>query len=221
MAVITISRQYGSMGDEIAFRICKMLGYRYFNKKLMAQVASEVDLVASDIVDFSEDNYKVQNFLERLFNMMHLDTQIETWKKSASGALTEEVEALDETKSIRMIEATIRAAYKHGNVVIVGRGGQVVLKDQPGVLHVRIETPLAVREQRLHKLENFSLVGAKDMAIKRDRAAADYLKRFYDVDWADPGLYDLVINTNKFRVEEVTELIIKAVSYLPVVSLSR
>jgi cytidylate kinase len=218
MAVITISRQYGGRGDEIAFRVCKMLGYRYFDKNLMVQVASKAGLSPGSIVDFSEDNYKVQSFLERLFDIMHLVTQVEVWKMDDAGDLTEEVEALDEDRSIRIVEDTIQAAYKCGNVVIVGRGGQVILKDKPDVLHVRIETPLAIREQRLHELKNFSLGGAKDIAIKRDRAAAGYLRRFYDVDWTDPALYDLVVNTNKIGVAEAAELIIKTLSYLPVVS---
>ena len=67
MTVITISRQYGSGGDEVALRVCEMLEYRYFDKMLMRQVASEVGFSAGEIVDFSEDNYKVRSFLDRLF----------------------------------------------------------------------------------------------------------------------------------------------------------
>jgi cytidylate kinase len=55
MAVITISRQYGSPGNEIAVRVCEILGYHYFDKRLMAQVASEVGLSEQEIVDFSEE----------------------------------------------------------------------------------------------------------------------------------------------------------------------
>lgn len=58
MAVITISRPYGSGGDEIAVRVCEMLGYRYFDKRWMAQVAPEVGLNEGEIVDFSEDQHR-------------------------------------------------------------------------------------------------------------------------------------------------------------------
>jgi len=73
-------------------------------------------------------------------------------------------------------------------VVIVGRGGQAILQDEPDTLHVRIVAPLDARAQNLHQRENYSLGGAQDIAIKRDRAAADYLKRFYNIDWDDPAL---------------------------------
>ena len=140
--------------------------------------------------------------------------QVETWKRDASGALTEEVEELDEAKSLTMVTKTVQAIHKHGDVVIVGRGGQVILKDQPDVLHVRIEAPLTERYKRIHAQTTFSLAGAKDLAIKRDQAAADYLKRYYAVNWADSGLYDLVINTDKIGIEGAAQLITNAVSYM-------
>jgi cytidylate kinase len=127
-----------------------------------------------------------------------------------------EVAEPDEAKRITLIEAVIRVAYQHGNIVILGRGGQAILKDKPDVLHVRIVAPLDARAQRLHEQENFSLGGAQDIVIKRDQASAEYLKRFYDLDWADPALYDLVIDTTKLGLEGATQLIVAAVEHLPV-----
>lgn len=211
MAVITISRQYGSGGDEIARRISTLLGYRYFDKVLMRQIASEVGLSLSEIVDFSEDNYKIQSFLDRLLHVGLLIAQVNVWHTNPLGVLTEEVEELDAAESLALVQSTIQTAYNHGNVVIVGRGGQVILKDKPGVLHVRIEAPLTERFQRIHEQTTFSLAGAKDLAIKRDRAAADYLKRFYGMNWADSELYDLVINTSIFGIEGAVQLILSAI----------
>jgi cytidylate kinase len=78
--------------------------------------------------------------------------------------------------------------------------------------------PYPIRVQYLHERRNFSYSGAKDAAIKHDRASAEYLKRFYDIDWNDPTLYDLVINTNRLDVETAAQLIVQAVSHLPVPS---
>jgi len=66
MAAITISRQIGSGGDAIAARVCEILDYQYFDKRLMTQVAEEVGLSERELVDYSEDHYTVQNFIERL-----------------------------------------------------------------------------------------------------------------------------------------------------------
>jgi cytidylate kinase len=219
MAVITISRQYGSGGDEIAVKVCEMLGYRYFNKQLMAQVATEVGLSPTEIVDFSEDNYQMQGFLERLFSWglgsSRVVAHVGAWTEDTSGARVKEVTELDETQTITFVQSTIQAAYRRGNVVIVGRGGQAILKNMPGVLHVQIQAPVELQSQRIHELENVSLVEARERAIKHDKVTADYLKHFYNINWLDPHLYDLVINTHRLNIGAAAHLIVTAAGYLP------
>jgi cytidylate kinase len=218
MAVITISRQYGSGGDDIAGRVCELLGYRYFDKRMIVRAAAEAGLSEEEIVDFSEDQYKIHTFLDHLMSGWrgpYAITHSITWQEEVFGLGSKTLSALDEVKSITLIESAIRAAYQRNNVVIVGRGGQAILKDKPGVLHVRLQAPLDARVQRLHYRENYSLGGAQDVAIKRDRAAADYLKRFHHIDWNDSLLYHLVISTGRLDTEAAAQLIVKAVGYLP------
>jgi cytidylate kinase len=66
--------------------------------------------------------------------------------------------------------------------------------------------------------ESTGLTEAQDLVVSYDRAAADYLSRLYDLDWADPAHYDLVINTHQLDVEGAAHLIVNAVSFLPPVS---
>jgi cytidylate kinase len=218
MTVITISRQYGSGGDEIATRVCEMLGYRYFDKKLMAEVALDVGLSPTEIVDFSEDNYRALGFLERLLGRgrsPRVVAQVGHWTEDTRGARIKESAELDEAQTITFVQSIVEAAYQHGKVVIVGRGGQAILKDSPGVFHVQVQAPLELQSQRLHELEKVSLAEAREIALKHDRATADYLKRFHHIDWLNPHLYDLVINTKKFGVEAAAQLIVSAVKRLP------
>jgi CMP/dCMP kinase len=65
VAVVTISRQYGSGGREVAARLCELLGYRYFDKDLMSEVAHEVGLSPQEIVDFPEDQHQVSRECSR------------------------------------------------------------------------------------------------------------------------------------------------------------
>ena len=64
--------------------------------------------------------------------------------------------------------------------------------------------------QRVFDRGNFNWGGARELALKRDRASAEYLKRFYQIDWTDPNLYDLVINTDRLDVEGAAQVIVKA-----------
>ncbi len=215
MAVITISRRFGSGGDEIADRVCGLLGYRYFDKALMAGVATEMGLAAADIVDLSEDIHEIRGFLKRLFSTSRKITQLEAIPEDRPGSVIQVVNKLDEGQSIALIQTIVQVAHNEGNVVIVGRGGQAILKDKPDVLHVRVEAPLDHRVQRLAGRANYNLGGAQDAAIKHDRASADYLKRFYHIEWSDPLLYDLVLNTGRMTIEAAAQLIVRAVSFLP------
>jgi cytidylate kinase len=184
----------------------------------MAQVAAAAGLSESEIVDFSEDNYKVRTLLERLLGMRRDREMIEQFghwiDDEALGHKTKEVTELDEINSINMVRATIQVAYKLGNVVIVGRGGHVILKSYPDVLRVRIVAPLFVRVDRLRSRQQIDLETAEELIISRDKAAADYLKRFYNINWNDPEIYDMVINTGGVDTETAARLIVDLVDHL-------
>ncbi len=213
MAVITISRQYGSGGDEIAQRLCEVLGYQYFDKQLMLQVAGEVGLSEHELVDFSEENYKVRGFFNRLFAPRTV-AQVESWTTGPTGQQELTVSALNEVTCINMIQSTIRAAYKHGNVIIVGRGGQAILRDMAGVLHVRIEATLGARVMRVQAQKGISISEAEALTRNSDQTAAAYLKNFYGIEWDDPLNYHLVLNSGKWGIDASVQIIINALSQL-------
>jgi cytidylate kinase len=215
MAVITMSRQYGSGGNELALRLCELLGYRFFDKSLMEKVAADVGLSQGEIVDFAEEHHEARGFLDRLFGSQRpVAAQIRVWQEDTRGRRAVTVKELDDEHSITMVQTIVKAAYRHGDIVIVGRGGQVVLKDLPGVLHVRIEAPLADRVQRVQTRETLGPDDAQELIMRRDKAAADYVKRFYGVDWADSTFYHLVINTGKWDVEGAAQLVVSAIGLL-------
>jgi cytidylate kinase len=107
------------------------------------------------------------------------------------------------------------AAHKLGNIVIVGRGGQSVLRGSPGVLHVRIEAPPDARIQRVVSQTGASRAEAEKQIHEHDKASAGYVKRFYDVDWSDAALYHLVVNAGLWGVDRATQVVADAVRVLP------
>lgn len=222
MAVVTISRQYGSGGVEIAARTCELLECRYLDKTLMAEIASEIGISEDQIFDFSEDAYQARSLFQRLLGR---DAQVPAEAEGSMAVDTQyaEGEEVDVESAIQVLTAIIKAAYEQGDVVILGRGGQAILQGMPGVLHVRIEAPLERRIElvRYREMEgltpDFQLKSAQEMIEQRDRATEEYLERFFDVDWADPGLYHLVIDTTKWGTETAPCLIASAVDCLPAV----
>ena len=214
MGVITISRQFGSGGDEIASRVCRSLSYRMFDKYMVAEAAREVGLYEQDVIDYSEDNHRVASFLERLFGST---TSVGVWPASVAAIYTTQELRIREEDSLHLVRQSIHKAHEKGKIVIIGRGGQVILQDCPDVLHVRIEAPMEQRIQatkellKRNKQEYLADIDirreAQDLINQRDLASADYIKQYYSQDWANPMLYHLVINTGKVTVEQAADII--------------
>jgi cytidylate kinase len=224
MAVITISRQYGSGGNEIVDRICKATGYHLFDKQIIAMAAFDAGLADQEIVDYSEDNYKVKNFFNRLFSSARPVTQVRIWKEDRQGVRLKEEIILGEEHALFLERKAIEKAYKMGSMVIVGRGGQVILGAYPDVLHVRIQAPF---EERLQRVRSYPILAnrtfsdsvearraAQDLIITGDAASEEYMKRFYGVDWSDPQLYHMIINTSKMGLELAANVIVEAAKQL-------
>ncbi len=214
MTTITVSRQFGSGGRKIAAQICDTLGYRFFDKRLIEQVATEVGLTGHEFVDLSEQHFKEKTFMERLMQTVFgaRSQAIPSARQSWGG-----LEAhLDEDWYVELINRAILTAHEEGHVIIIGRGGQAVLRDKPGVLHVRVEAPMATRIQRLQQYEGIGRDMATKLAIEHDKASARYLERFFRIQWDDPMLYHMVINTGKWTPETAAQIIASAAKQMEV-----
>lgn len=241
MAAITISRQIGSAGDAIAARVCKLLNFKYFDKRLMTEVAAEVGLSERELVDYSEDNYTVQNFIERLLRpgprtIARIPVEREEAMAAANDVIvhrprrtypfqpapsepqeerpTLSIKELDEVYCVSLIRSTIHAAHIAGDVVIVGRGAQAILREAPDVLHVRIIAPTDVRIQRIMDEAHIEEDEARRLIMRKDRATAEYLGRFFDIDWENPSLYHMILNTGKLPVEAAAQAIVCGLQHL-------
>lgn len=221
MAVITLSRQIGSGGDEIAARVCELLGYRYFDKQLMVDAAAQAGLRELEVVDFSEEFYKVQDFLSRLFRSGPRPVrEVRTRDASHQVIDTLSTRELDEIQCTSLVKYTILRACETGNIVIVGRGGQAILKGKPGVLHVRVVAPLEERIQRLREKGMVGIADIKATLSQKDRATAEYLKRFYNIDGDDPSHYDMILNTGSLTTDAAAQVIAAAAQQLNVAAMS-
>lgn len=213
MAVITVSRQYGSGGDEIAARVCEILGYRYFDKRMMAQVASQMGLPSKEVIDSQEDRHELLSFFDRIFGYKVTEAWVST--DPSTGARTVDVGELDARRYVAMVRDLVQAACGQDNVVIMGRGGQVILRGQPGVLHVRLEAAFDERVRRVSEQQRFANpAAARDFVAGRDRAGADYIKTYYGVDWNDPVLYHLIINSGLWDAESAAQIVADAAKHV-------
>lgn len=185
MPVITLSRQMGSRGNDIALAVAQRLDLRLIGRELinhaaLAAGAPEVALAAIDELG--------------LLGVKPSAAALHLYRQKVTAVIVD-----------------LAAA---GDVLLVGRGSQVVLAGRRDVLRVRIIAP---RDQRIATVQTRCGVPAAVAAARiaaSDRARADYLRRHHDAQLDDPALYDLVINLAWLDAEAAVELICAATARL-------
>ena len=100
----------------------------------------------------------------------------------------------------------ITSAAEAGHVVIVGRGGQVLLADNRDVLHVRIVAPLELRVAYVVLREGLDADAARERVQAKDRARMRYMKTQFHSQPEDPHFYDLVIDTAVLALDSAVDL---------------
>ncbi len=183
MAVITVSRQLGSLGRTVGGLVAEQLGYALVWRDLINQAAQRAG--APEVALSAIDELGLLGV----------------------GASPKAGQAYR-----RAVEQVMREWADKGNVVLVGRAGQVILRDRPGVFHVRVVAPFAIRAERVAHAHGVALESAKAQVEGSDKFRRQYLKRFYRVQWDDPDLYDLVVNTGRVTPESAAAIIVQAVA---------
>jgi cytidylate kinase len=168
MAVVTISRQAGSLGDEVARELAAELGYHLVTPQEMHQLAVGHDpSFAGAVKDLELD--RGMGLLERLFFAQPVFTSL--------------------------YAAVILELASRGRTVIIGRGAQVVLKEVPGVVRARVVAPTRVRAARQAQALGLDLEEARRYLERHDAERRALVRQIFDHDLRDWGLYNLVLNT--------------------------
>src|SRR5579884_1415156 len=135
MRAITLSRQYGCGGGEIAIRVARLLGWSLVDHQLVAGVASQLGIAEQQVASLDE---RAAGFVSRVIDSLLL--------ASPEVPITRDnLPANPSQLYHEAVQRLIHEAIERGNVVIVGRGGQAMLQERPDVLHVRVVAPLAQR----------------------------------------------------------------------------
>ncbi len=179
--VVTISRQLGSRGLGIAHALGSSLGYRVTSRDLINQAAMRSGSPEVALAVIDELG---------LLGICPSPQACQAYRQA--------------------VRQVMQELLQEGQVIIVGRAGQVILHDYPQVLHVRIMAPQAERTKRIASEQNISIENALAQVQASDRHRRNYLKRHYQVNWDDPSLYDLTLNTAQLPIRAAAAIIHQA-----------
>jgi cytidylate kinase len=124
--------------------------------------------------------------------------------------MAEEQPQLSDSLYLETMTVLIRELAARGDVVILGRGSQMLLTDMPAALHVLCVAPRKLRALRLSERDDIGLEKALHRAAESDRARCAFYKKFWHVEVEDPKLYDLTIDTARLSYEAATQVIVAA-----------
>ena len=182
MAVVTISRQLGSFGEEVAGFVAQELGFTLVNRKLMEALLKEQGLSEAEVDEVDEETLGLA-------------------KESSA----------DRQVYADLIQALLLDLASKEDLVVLGRGGQFIFRGCPGALHVQLIASPSIRVRRIKERLGIDEAEALHLIEESDRGRSAYISSHYGEDWRDPAHYDLVIRTDALSPEEAAALILKAV----------
>jgi cytidylate kinase len=197
MRAITISREYGSGGGEIAVRLAKLLGWQLIDHEVVVRVAEKLHISEEEAQEHDE---RVEGLASRIFKSLRLG--------HPTMPMTIEIPPSMDSRAFYEARCQIiEGAVATGQVVIVGRGAQAHLAKRRDVLHVRIVAPFALRLAYVMIREGLDREAAQARIMKKDQERARYLEKFYQRHPGDAHLYDVVLNMGILDLESASEVI--------------
>jgi cytidylate kinase len=184
MAIVTISHEIGAGGPEIGQLLAERLGYRYVDHELISNAATRYGLLEEKLSHLDESK-------PSLFERFDAETR----------------------RYITVIQTALYDFSERDNVVLMGRGGQWLLRGIPHVLRIRVMAPFDVRVKRLTKKlagpmgEQTNPRTVTELVRRDDAEKAGRMRYLYEVSITDPSLYDLVINTEKLSMGAAVSLL--------------
>lgn len=193
--VVTVEREYGSGGGEIAAKLAERLGWKLWDQLLTQEIARRLDCECRAVEEREE---KRDPMYYRLFKAF--------MRGSFEGSLNAPRLKMVDTECIReMVQRLMPEIADEGSCVIVGRGSAYYLGNRSDAFHIFIYARFQERVRRL-QLTGKNEREANELAETVDRDRADFIKKYFDIEW--PGRHRFHLMVNSGMGDEVTTDII-------------
>jgi cytidylate kinase len=197
--LITISRQYGAGGSEVARMVAERLGWQVVDNEIVDLVARRAGLTRDVVASRDE---RVPGFVERLAHALAVSSQEYPVPEFGVAVRSEE------PSLVRITEMVVKEIAAEGRVVLVGRAAPAVIGQAADALHVKLVAPRAFRVRAAMEAEGLDARTAERRLEEVDAQRARYHRDHYGRDWDDPVHFHLVLNTGLLGFEGAAEVIV-------------
>ena len=182
--ILTVEREYGSGGGEIAQLLAKELGWKLWDQDLTEEIARLANCPKA-VVEVREE--RTDPLYYRLFKSF--------LRGSYEGSLNaHKLNVVDSESILKITERVVQHVAKTGNSVIVGRGSQHFLRSRQDTLRVFL---YASREEKVRRLlaRGKTEKDAQQLVDTVDRERVEFIQKYFHVEWPDRTAYHAMINT--------------------------
>ena len=202
MAVLTVSRQFGAGGRTLGKNVAEKMNYTLIDEDMVGKIADRAKVSKNWVRSIEKEAggslLKFMSYLvpQRYVNQILDDTR---------GYIDEEV-------YVNTLTEVINELAKEENCVIVGRGGQYILREHPTAFHVLLVAEMPDRINFMVEHYKLKQEEAKTVVRVREKRRVNLYRKFGREDYNDPHLYHFVLNMSKLSMDQASELVCELIS---------
>ncbi|NUQ91755.1 MAG: cytidylate kinase-like family protein [Gemmatimonadaceae bacterium] len=201
MAIVTVSRMYGSGGSEVAAGIARELGWDLLDNALVDEIADRLGVSHEDVEAREE---RLPSLAERLAAALSLTAP----EMLITGE--HQIADLTEERIVAVTQRVVEEAAARDHVVLVGRGAQCMLASRSDALHVFCYAPPAALTARAAARLGVPQAEAARAVEQTNRDREQYVKRHWNRAWRGIENYHLCCNTDWLGIEGTIRLVVEA-----------
>ncbi len=209
VTVVTIARQVGTGGEEVARIVADALGYRLLDYRIVQEAAIEAGVSPETIAEAQRRPSFFARIIEALAS--NPGAGAVQWGEPVNIGATPILTSADYRQ---LVQDVVEDFAAHGRVVFLGHGAQFMLRDRPGVFRVLVAGSEGPRISRLTQQMACDEATARDVINRTDRERVAYFREYFGADWLSPASYDLVVNTDRLEPAAAARVILGAVELL-------
>ena len=202
MAVLTVSRQFGAGGRTLGKNVAEKMNYTLIDEDMVGKIADRAKVSKNWVRSIEKEAggslLKFMSYLvpQRYVNQILDDTR---------GYIDEEV-------YVSTLTEVINELAKEENCVIVGRGGQYILREHPTAFHVLLVAEMPDRINFMVEHYKLKQEEAKTVVRVREKRRVNLYRKFGREDYNDPHLYHFVLNMSKLSMDQASDLVCELIS---------
>lgn len=201
MAVITISRQFGAGGRSLGEMIARELNYKFLDDLVIQELAKKAKVTTDTIKDIERTSGSV---LSKIISGMLSRNYMERIIGEGKGYVNEEI-------YVELIQDVLTNFAKEGNVVLLGRGGQYILKDFKNAFHILLVSDMEQRIKFMQQFYRLTDTQAKKAVKHGDDRRRNLYKKLGHTDYNSLNLYHIVLNMSRLSLDSALETIVALV----------